>query len=83
MQTGCDIEKVIVGRVTLMTAFGMMLLCKDYLKDRSAGRAGLNGYFAVMDAHDFMNQGQPKAYSAKLAASGFIYAEEWFKYAFF
>ena len=64
-------------------AFGMMSLCKNYLKDRSAGRAGLNGYSAVMYAHDFMNQGQPKAYSAKLAASGLIYAEEWFKYAFF
>ena len=48
-------------------AFGMMSLCKDYLKDRSAGRAGLNGYSAVMYAHDFTNQGQPKAYSAKLA----------------
>lgn len=48
----------------------MMSLCKDYLKDRSTGRAGLNGYSAVMYAHDFMNQGQPKAYSAKLAASG-------------
>ena len=58
----------------------MMSLCKDYLKDCSTGRAGLNGYSAVMYAHDFMNQGQPKAYSAKLAASGFIYAEEWFKY---
>lgn len=57
-----------------------MSLCKDYLKDCSTGRAGLNGYSAVMYAHDFMNQGQPKAYSAKLAASGFIYAEEWFKY---
>ena len=52
-----------------------MSLCKDYLKDRSAGRAGLNGYSAVMYAHDFTNQGQPKAYSAKLAASGFIYAK--------
>ena len=45
-------------------AFGMMSLCKDYLKDRSAGRAGLNGYSAVMYAHDFTNQGQPQASSA-------------------
>ena len=45
--------------------------------------AGLNGYSAVMYAHDFTNQGQPKAYSAELAASGFIYTKEWFKYAFF
>ena len=81
-----EIERLIAGEPIEQyhrLVFGMMSLCKDYLKDRSAGRAGLNGYSAVMDAHDFMNQGQPEAYSAKLAASGFIYAEEWFKYAFF
>lgn len=76
-------DQTLQNRLCHRLAFGMMSLCKNYLKDRSAGRAGMNGYSAVMYAHDFMNQGQPKAYSAKLAASGFIYAEEWFKYAFF
>ena len=71
------------NRLCHRLAFGMMSLCKNYLKDRSTGRAGLNGYSAVMYAHDFTNQGQPKAYSAELAASGFIYTKEWFKYAFF
>ncbi len=67
MQTGCDIEKVIVGRVTLMTAFGMMLPCKDYLKDRSAGRAGLNGYSAV-------NIGVRPPYDFKIYFEQFIFS---------